>query len=213
MTTLAFDLWRKLLGHPFVYDQIRPRVVGGIDMRPLYELIPEAGRRSILDVGCGTGDALRYLTGFESYLGVDTDEIAVAAAKARYQRLPNVRFEARTLRPDDVAELQPTAVVLSGVLHHLTNDEAEGVLRLAASSPRLVCVVTNDIVFLPGKLFNNVMAMMDRGRFCRDPDAYAGLARRAGLSVEKGLTIASSPASDRVQYHVMALTPNSGEHA
>ena len=27
-------LFRKLLGHPFVYDQVRPRVVGGIDMRP-----------------------------------------------------------------------------------------------------------------------------------------------------------------------------------
>lgn len=70
-------------------------------------------------------------------------------------------------------------------------------------------IVTSDIVFLPGKLFNNVMAMMDRGRFCRDPDAYASLARRAGLTVEQGMTIGSSPTSDRVRYHLMALSvPN-----
>lgn len=199
-------LYRKILGHPFVYDQVRPRVVGGIDMRPLYELFPREARRSILDVGCGTGDALKYLDEFESYLGVDTDEVAVAAARKRWGQRPNVRFERRMLRAEDIAEAAPTGVVLSGVLHHLTNAEAEGVLRLAAGSPRLVRIVTSDIVFLPGRLFNNVMAMMDRGRYCRDPDAYAALARRAGFTVDYGATIASSPSSDRVRYHVMALS-------
>jgi len=202
-------LYRRILGHPFVYDQVRPRVVGGIDMRPLYDLLPVEARASVLDVGCGTGDALRYLDRFESYLGVDTDQVAIEAAKNRWGHLPNVRFEQRTLRAEDVADLSPTGVILSGVLHHLTNAEADGVLRLAASSPRLVRIVTSDIVFLPGKLFNNVMAMMARGRFCRDPDAYASLARRAGLTVEQGMTIGSSPTSDRVRYHLMALSvPN-----
>ena len=202
-----FSLYRRVLGHPFVYDHIRPRVVGGIDMRPLYELLPREARRFVLDVGCGTGDALKYIDEFESYLGVDTDEIAIEAAKKRWGDRPNVRFEARMLRSEDIAELAPTGVVLSGVLHHLTNAEAEDVLRLAASSPRLVRVVTSDIVFLPGRLFNNVMAMMDRGRYCRDPDAYASLARSAGFEVEEGLTITSSPGSDRVRYHLMALSP------
>jgi SAM-dependent methyltransferase len=210
MAGLAHDLWRKLLGHPFVYDQIRPRVVGGIDMRPLYDLLPPEARRFVLDVGCGTGDALKHLDDFESYLGIDTDAIAVEAARARWKDRANARFEARMLRAEDVVELEPTGVVLSGVLHHLTNEEAEGVLRLAVGSPRLVRLVTADIVFLPGKLFNNVMAMMDRGRYCRDPDAYAALARRAGLTVERATTIASSPGNDRVQYHVMALAPKDG---
>lgn len=207
MPALPAQLWRKLLGHPFVYDQIRPRVVGGIDMRPLYGLLSPAARRVVLDVGCGTGDALRYLDGFESYLGVDNDPIAIEAARSRWKHLPNARFEDRTLRAEDIVELAPTGVVLSGVLHHLTNPEAEGILRMAAGSPDLVRIVTSDIVFIPGQLFNNVMAMMDRGRFCRDPDAYAGLARQAGLVVEEALSMASSPTSDRVRYHVMALVP------
>lgn len=203
-------LYRKLLGSPFVYDQVRPRVVGGIEMQPLYDLLPPDARRAVLDVGCGTGDALRYLDSFEAYLGVDTDEVAVAAARRRWADRPNVRFEHRRLEAKDIAELAPTGVVLSGVLHHLTNDEAEEVLRLVAGSPRLVRVVTNDIVFVPGMLFNNVMAMMDRGRYCRDPDAYGALARRAGLTVEHGATISSSPTSDRVRYWIMALSRRSG---
>jgi SAM-dependent methyltransferase len=202
-----FGLYRKILAHPFVYDQVRPRVVGGIDMRPLYDLLGPEARRFVLDVGCGTGDALRYLSGYERYLGIDSDEGAIAAARKRWGNRPGVRFEHRTLRAEDIAELAPTGVVLSGVLHHLSNAEAEEVLRLAAGSPRLVGVVTSDIVFLPGRLFNNVMAMMDRGRYCRDPDAYAALARRAGLVVERAMTISSSPDSDRVRYHVMLLAP------
>jgi SAM-dependent methyltransferase len=200
-------LFRKLLGHPFVYDQVRPRVVGGIDMKRLYDLLGEDGRRVVLDVGCGTGDALRHLGDVERYLGVDTDPIAIDAARARYGHLPNVRFECRHLHALDVIDLAPTGVVLAGVLHHLTNAEAEGVFRLVLGSPALVRIVTNDIVFLPGKLFNNVLAMMDRGRYCREPDAYAGLARRAGLEVERGMTIDSSPGNERVQYYVMSLVP------
>lgn len=200
-------LFRKLLGHPFVYDQVRPRVVGGIDMQPLYDLLGPDARQAVLDVGCGTGDALRHLSGVERYLGVDTDPIAIEAARRRFGDRPNVRFECRHLHASDIADFAPTGVVLSGVLHHLTNQEAEGVFRLALGSPSLVRVVTADIVFLPGKLFNNVLSMMDRGRHCREPDAYAGLARRAGLEVERARTVASSPRNDRVQYYVMSLVP------
>jgi SAM-dependent methyltransferase len=207
MAGLGFGLWKKLLGHPFVYEQIRPRIVGGIDVRPFYDLLPPEARRVVLDVGCGTGDALHYIDGFERYLGVDTDPVAIAAARARWKDRPNVSFEERSLRATDIAELEPTGVLLAGVLHHLSNDEAVNVLRMAAGSTRLVRVITNDIVFMPGMLFNNVMAMMDRGRYCRDPDAYASLARRAGLVVEQGMTIASSPTSDRVRYYSMALSP------
>jgi SAM-dependent methyltransferase len=202
-----FGLYRKLLGHPFVYDQVRPRVVGGIDMRPLYDLLEGDARRVVLDVGCGTGDALKHLTDVERYLGIDTDPIAIDAARARYGGRPNVRFECRQLHATDVVDLEPTGVVLAGVLHHLTNEEAEGVLRLAAGSPRLVRIVTSDIVFLPGMLFNNVLAMMDRGRHCRHPDAYAAIARHAGLEVVHGASTPSSPGNDRVQYHLMALEP------
>ena len=78
-------LYRKLLGHPFVYDQVRPRVVGGIDMRPLYDLLAGEARKVVLDVGCGTGDALKHLTELDGYLGIDTDPIAIDAAMDRIQ--------------------------------------------------------------------------------------------------------------------------------
>lgn len=209
MTSLAprmRSLYQKILGHPFVYEQIRPRVVGGIDMRSLYEMLGVEGSRVVLDVGCGTGDALRYLDGFDRYLGVDNDPVAIEAAQKRFGGREGVRFECRTLREADVVELEPTGVVLSGLLHHLTDAEGEGLLRMVATSPRLARIVTSDIVYLPGKHFNNLLARLDRGKHCRARDGYTAIARRAGLTVEQEHVVSSAPGSDRVQYFLTALT-------
>jgi SAM-dependent methyltransferase len=103
-------LYRTLLGSPFVYDQIRPRVVGGIDMAPLYAMLGSEAQRVVLDVGCGTGDALTHLTALDAYLGIDTDPVAIESARRRYGSRPNVRFECRELTARDVAEFAPTGV-------------------------------------------------------------------------------------------------------
>ncbi len=49
--------------------------------------------------------------------------------------------------------------------------------------------------------------MLDRGRYCRDPDAYAAVARHAGLEVEKAMTAPSAPGAKRVSYWIMSLVP------
>jgi SAM-dependent methyltransferase len=200
------SLYQKILGHPFVYEQIRPRVVGGIDMRGLYDMLGPEGSKVVLDVGCGTGDALNYLDGFEEYFGVDNDPVAIDAATKKFGARKGVRFECRTLRESDVAELSPTGVVLSGLLHHLPDGDAEGLLRMLATSPRLA----SDIVYLPGKHYNNLLAWLDRGKFCRAPHGYTDIARKAGLDVEKESIVDSAPGSDRVQYFLMALVRGHG---
>lgn len=203
------SLYKKILGHPFVYDHIRPLVVGGIDMGRLYDLLQGDAKKRVLDIGCGTGDALRYLSGFERYFGLDTDPIAIEAASARYRDRPGVSFATKMLAREDVASLEPTGVVLSGVLHHLTDDEAVGLFEMVRQAPSLVRIVTSDIVFIPGAkmIFNNVLARLDRGKYCRKPEGYQALARRAGLEVEHTTIISSSPDSDRVRYFLMSLVP------
>ena len=69
------NLYQRVLGTPFVYNLVRPFAVGGIDMSPFYDRVQASAADVVLDVGCGTGDALRYLTDFARYEGIDTDEI------------------------------------------------------------------------------------------------------------------------------------------
>ena len=54
------SLYSRIVGHPFVYNRIRPIIVGGIDVSGAYELLKLDAGSTVLDIGCGTGAALDY---------------------------------------------------------------------------------------------------------------------------------------------------------
>ncbi|MBL8419787.1 MAG: class I SAM-dependent methyltransferase [Dechloromonas sp.] len=202
------SLYNRLLGTPFVYNYIRPLAVGGIDMSRVYARLGADRTSSILDVGCGTGDALRHIAHYQNYLGVDTDPIAVRYAQQLHGGRPQTRFAARLLGREDIAESSPTHVILAGLLHHLDDEECVALLAMVKVSPMLVRIVTQDIVYLPGAGINNFFASMDRGRHCRSPKAYGQLAEQAGLRVTSAEAILAHPRNlFGVRYWVMTLEP------
>lgn len=203
------SLYDRILGTPFVYNRVRPLAVGGIDMSRVYTRLGADRSSFILDVGCGTGDALRYIDAYERYLGVDTDPVAIRFAASKFGSRPSTRFEARLLDAKDVAEVAPTHVILAGLLHHLTDDECVGLFEMVKASPRLQRIVTQDIVYLPGAAINNFFASMDRGKYCRPSHAYGALAERAGLTVVSAEAMLSHPKNPLgVRYWVMTLEPS-----
>jgi hypothetical protein len=50
---------------------------------------------------------------------------------------------------------------------HLADAEAERLLGKLSRCDSVRRVVTLDIVYLPGRWFNNLLAFLDRGRHCR----------------------------------------------
>src|SRR4029453_3247497 len=103
MVGLGSRWYQKLLGHPFVYDRVRPWVVGGIDMTAFYESLESEATDVIVDVGCGRGDALRSLSSFKAYYGFGIDARAIETARSRAVGRPEVTFEARQVTADDLA--------------------------------------------------------------------------------------------------------------
>ena len=206
----------RFLGHPFVFEHVRPLAVGGVDMSHAYKRLDLGPDSAVLDIGCGTGDALKHVDRFESYLGIDTDPRAISFATERWKARPNARFECRLCTAEDLRDFAPTHVALIGLLHHLTDAQAVDLLSMLHESPRLVRAVTLDIVYLPGRPYNNLMASFDRGKYCRKPDGYAELATQAGLRVVDRYIARSHPTRGLVQYYVLELTPGRasgvGEH-
>jgi len=200
------SLYHRILGHPFVYDHIRPFVVGGIDMSPIYGSLSPGPDDVILDVGCGTGVAHEYLKGFRAYHGFDTDPVAIKAATAK-TAAANVHYECRLLTPEDVARIRPTRIILSGILHHLSDDEALALLRMCGSASSEVRIVTADPVYLPGQLVSNAIAFFDRGRFVRKRPGLTGLAERAGLRIVSDEIVRLHPTTGRVLFLMMRLEP------
>jgi SAM-dependent methyltransferase len=199
-------VYDRIVGMPFVYDRMRPLVVGGIDMSPVYAMAETTADDVVLDVGCGTGDALRYLSVYQRYIGFDIDERAIGIARTRYAALPGVTFEARLMTELDVDEVAPTVAVLMGLLHHLDDEAAVRLLRGLHQSGTVRRTVTQDIVFLEGQRLSNFYVRLDRGHNCRTPDAYRALARDAGWAIDSSATIRSHPTRGLAKYFVMVLT-------
>jgi SAM-dependent methyltransferase len=198
------SFYQRILGHPFVYNKIRPLVVG-IDMSPVYKKLEVSNDDILVDVGCGTGDALNYLTGFRAYHGFDTDGTAIAFARERARTQANVHFSDGLLSQDDLTHIQPTRLLMYGLLHHLSDDDAVGLLKMCGATPSIKRIVTQDVVFLSGEFINNVLAKLDRGRHVRTLDGYRQLVQRSGLRMVNEEVVQSHPSRGLAKYLVMIL--------
>ncbi len=198
-------LYDRILGHPFVYHHVRPLIVG-IDYTPQYEALDAHQDDRILDIGCGGGDALRYLDSFEAYHGVDTDEIAISFAKSRPEAAqPGVRFETTPVTTATFESFRPTCVMMNGLLHHLDDEAASQLLRMCGTADTVKRIVTNDTVYLRGKPLNNLLARLDRGRFVRQIEGYRDLVARAGLTIAHEDIVRSHATRGIARYLVMVL--------
>jgi SAM-dependent methyltransferase len=200
------SLYEKMLGHPLVFEKLRPLAVGGIDMSPAYRRLAPKPDARILDIGCGTGDALNYLRSFSSYIGIDTDSRAIALAASRHASRPNVRFECRVCTTDWLGSIDATDVTMIGLLHHLDDGAAISLLQMLGAMKSLRRAVTLDIVYLENRRFNNLMARLDRGRYCRTEDGYAHLVQSAGLSISDQTRVRSHPTRGLVDYFIIQIS-------
>ena len=167
---------RSVLAVPAAY-RLFAWAVGG-DSRAKFvrdHLRPPAGAR-VLDLGCGPADLLAHLPACD-YVGVDLDATYIAAAKARFAD----RGTFRCAPAETVAELEPGSfdlVVASGLLHHLTDEQAIGTMTVARRALRAGGrFVSLDGCFVPEQgRFARWMLRRDRGQFVRDLPGYLRLA-------------------------------------
>jgi SAM-dependent methyltransferase len=202
------SLYQRILGNPFVYHNVRPLAVGGIDYTQQYAALEVSPGDVVLDIGCGGGDALRYLRAFSRYEGYDSDPVAIGFAVDRPEaQRPDVRFEAALVDRDVLARVAPTRIMMNGLLHHLDDGDAAGLLAMCAETPSLERLVTNDVTFLDGKPVNNLLSRLDRGKFVRSAEAYRSLASRSGFDVARLELVRSHPTFGLAYYVVMVLEP------
>jgi SAM-dependent methyltransferase len=201
------SLYDRVLGLPFVYTRIRPLVVGGVDMSASYENLSVGPDDVVVDVGCGPGEALKYLRAFRSLHGFDTDPVAISFARKVSAGRSNVTFEDRAVTAEDLGRIAPTRVMMNGLLHHLSDAEAVDLLRACAVVPSVRRIATLDVIYLPGETLSNFFARLDRGKFVRDRDGYLALAERAGLAVTRAEVVRSHPKGGRALYWLMGLEP------
>lgn len=170
-------LW-SLLYLPQVYNALTSVVGSEAVMKLLAErFVRPRPEDRILDVGCGTARILRYLP-VARYVGIDNNSRYFSAARERYQNRGEFvvgDVGALSLNPSEQFDI----VLASGILHHIDDASAKGLLavsaRLLAKNGRMVIA---DPVVAPGQSpVAKFLISLDRGRNVRTPEHYLALAR------------------------------------
>lgn len=127
----------------------------------------------MLDIGCGTGDIVKTLPRGLEYIGIDPNERYITAARRRFGSI--ARFAVACVSPDMADGSGPYDLVTAiGVLHHLTDADADALFAFASRVLRPGGrVVTCDGAFVTGQsAIARWLLRCDRGCHIRAPDAY-----------------------------------------
>lgn len=135
---------------------------------------PNAGD-SLLDVGCGPGDVFELLPQVR-YVGIDVSEDYITAARQRFgARARFLRGDLNGMEPEQLGEFDQ--VIGMGVIHHLSDDEAVGVLQKARAllKPGGRFISYDPCFTEPQHWFARWIHKHDRGRFVRFDEQYEHL--------------------------------------
>jgi len=170
--------FRSIFSHPGIYN-LAQRMAGAERTRRILvrDFFPRMEGKRMLDIGCGTAEILRHLPEDMEYSGFDASEAYISEAERRFAARGS--FRAELVRAAALENMQAFDVVLAfGLLHHLDDDEAMALFRLASGAlkpgGRLITV---DPVYTRGQ--NPVahwIISKDRGRSVRCSKAYIALA-------------------------------------
>ena len=168
---------KDLLSHVPLYVSLQ-KVVGADTLR--YRCLDAAKLRSgdvVIDVGCGPAYYFERLPQPLVYHGFDTDQKYIEWARKKWG--DRGTFHVGVFDCEAAQALPaPDAVLLLGLLHHLSDKDSRNLLELCAgilsSGGRVVSV---DTAFVPGQSrLSRWMSDNDRGEFVRDPDGFKALA-------------------------------------
>lgn len=170
---------RRVLSIPIVYSSFQVLMGARQGWRRIAnEYLKLTHGDAILDIGCGPADVLGYLPEVE-YWGFDISQEYISTAKRKFGGRGH--FRCKHFDETDLQMLPKFDVaLLSGVLHHMSDDEAEQLLRLIlkALKPGGRLVTVDPCLVHDQNPIARYLILHDRGQNVRDEAGYTRLAKR-----------------------------------
>jgi 2-polyprenyl-3-methyl-5-hydroxy-6-metoxy-1,4-benzoquinol methylase len=190
MRKTLVNLAHRLAQHPLSFHYLRklPELNYAATKTRLRVLLERLSPERVLDAGCGTGE-FAHLFDATGYVGVDVHPGYVHLARRmnsshRFECADVINWEGRGERFD--------LVLINGVLHHLSDHDARGLLetalRHAARGGTLLLI--EDVRLPNPPLGTELIHWLDEGEFIRTPEAWRDLVETV-IPIERGETFRS----------------------
>lgn len=178
-----FDL-RRILIYPSAYQFLQNLVRNKKHTQEYVDkyIRPTEGA-VILDIGCGPADILDFLPKVR-YYGFDSNSKYINDAKRKYGS--RGEFFCQELSEANIPEINFDIVLASSVVHHLNDEEAIKLFKLAKKclKPGGRLVTCDGCRAKDEGLISKIVLSLDRGKFVRERDGYINLARQVFENVE-----------------------------
>lgn len=157
----------------------------GARVKAIAQYLPLRPGARVIDIGCGPGHIAKHLPPEIDYIGFDTDADYIAFAQRTFGG-PRRAFHCAFFDAARARDLAPAdAVMMNGVLHHMSDDDARATLAAIAEA-----LAPDGVLFtLDGAYRAGQPALVkwlldnDRGEHVRPAAAYAELIKPALPSV------------------------------
>jgi SAM-dependent methyltransferase len=171
------DFRTRILEKPFLFSIFKAII--GVKRRTrdlIDQYIKPDSSTMILDIGCGRGEFAKDLYP-SPYVGIDNNPAYIATAQRKFGKYGKFVVGDVSDAKKYASTNDPTTVLLIGVIHHLSHDQATSLLSdisdLLGAGGR---VITVDPVFTPEQsLSARLLAASDRGRYVRSKEETLGL--------------------------------------
>lgn len=168
---------RAVFSSPVIYSVFQ-NIMGAhaLRIRFVEEFVRPFPGSTILDIGCGPADILAYLPDV-NYHGFDVSDAYIARARMRFGQ--RGEFHCQELTHSAVEKMPKADIVLAlGLLHHLDDETALGVMRLAchALKPGGRLVTFDPCFEVEQNPVSRFLVGIDRGQNVRSRAGYESIA-------------------------------------
>lgn len=157
---MIIHFWERF---PSLYDWIQILATGGF-LSKVSKDLQFLKKKSILDIGCGTGTLLEYIKP-GSYLGIDINSDFINLAKKKY---PGFNFKVLNIVDEKFPSGKFEYIFIMNVLHHLTDEQIKKMFKTIRKSKQMKEFVI--VESKPANILGKILGRFDAGSNFREYD-------------------------------------------
>ena len=179
----------NFINNPLIYKIIQCIMSGTSFRNNIIKKNITKSNLKILDIGCGPAQILKHIPQCD-YYGYDIDQRSIQYAKKKYYQ-KNYRFYCKKFNKTEVKKLPKfDYVIFFGILHHLSNKEADKMLTLCKQIMKKNSILLTEDPILVEKQnpIAKFLIKKDRGTNVRKKKEYINLLKKHFKKVKNKVT-------------------------